>query len=101
MSHADHLTEHASADNVIEYLELIFHVDMGEGHLEHFQGGELLDFDQLQSVDINPISGIVLSAKSPSENIEYRIVELQPYFGRVHIPPDIQFFSLRGPPFIS
>lgn len=101
MSDTDHLTEHESADDLMDYLELIFHVDMGEGHLEHFQGGESLDYDQLQSIDIKPIIGIVSTVTTLSENTDYQKTELQPYFGRAHIPPDLLSSSLRGPPFIS
>ena len=46
--------EHAQADGLIDYLQLIFHTDLGDGHMERFENGRGFDFDVEFTVNLFP-----------------------------------------------
>ena len=102
MSHPEHSTSHQEADNLIDYLELIFHTDVGEGHLEHFETGQGLDFNIVSNITTVAILDIVTEHLF-SVSGELRFIASEFYLKDDHLP-DCNLhdsFSLRGPPFIS
>jgi hypothetical protein len=50
----EHSEEHAQADDLIDYLQLIFHTDLGDGHMETFESEKGFDFDAISKVDLFP-----------------------------------------------
>lgn len=45
LSSVEHEVQHLEADSLIDFIKLIFHEDMGEGHLEHVVVGHILSLD--------------------------------------------------------
>ena len=37
LSEEEHITQHETAENLYDFLQLIFHMDQGEAHLERYQ----------------------------------------------------------------
>lgn len=54
MVDAEHSEEHVQAEDLLDYLELIFHLDQGEGHLESFDQGKGLDYNIEFTVNLLP-----------------------------------------------
>lgn len=87
--------------SLLEQLSLIFHLDMGDDHLEEFQPGDTLHFDTIEYVDINldwcPLTWFNKHNTSSSTNQKIvRYIE-DPF-------PDIYLIShhgRRGPPSFS
>ena len=93
---------HHEIDSVIDYLELLFHTDVGEGHLEHFDVGHSLDYDILTSMVNPPIFGVAIEHVFAVSG-ELSFIASQ-YFLKDDPFLETTFkdsFSLRGPPFIS
>jgi len=101
LSVEDHNIEHESADNILDYLELLFHLDMGEGHLENFQSTDGNHLDIQLQYDLGPLSPveIVYCLKADAE----ADFSTRPFYSsdRIPIPPNISSLSLRGPPSVS
>jgi len=93
---------HESADGLIDYIQLIFHSDMGDGHLENFESGQSLDFDLTSSVAVAPILGI-LTDHVYLVSGEHSFIAAEFYLKDDPFPDSLQrcSFSLRGPPHIS
>jgi hypothetical protein len=51
----EHKEEHAQADGLIDYLQLIFHTDLGDGHMESFEDGKGFDFDVDFTINLIPV----------------------------------------------
>jgi len=84
----------------MDYLELIFHVDIGEGHLEHFDNADGLDFELQTPVELITINGI------QAENLyalEHAALPLVSVTDDLKIPKALFYrcLSRRGPPTIS
>ena len=101
LSDEEHEIEHDSAETLLDYLELLFHVDAGDGHLEHFQSGEGFNLDFNFTIDGPSVfieNAINLGSFDPvADNTPIPIC----YYKKVPIPPNILFKPLRGPPSIS
>ena len=41
----EHSEEHAQAEGVLDYLQLLFHTDLGDGHMENFENSKGFDLD--------------------------------------------------------
>ncbi|MBT8232020.1 MAG: hypothetical protein HKN51_16750 [Saprospiraceae bacterium] len=100
--HYSHELEHTAPESFLDFLEEMFHMDMGEGHLENFEQGSQLDFDLVNilnevSPDLNvEINSFRLNVEGQNiQTTEYRdkVPILQRPFSTEHI--------LRGPPSIS
>ena len=50
----EHTAEHAQAENLLDYLMLIFHADLGDGHMESFDQHNEVGFDVAFTVDLFP-----------------------------------------------
>jgi hypothetical protein len=101
LSVEDHKFEHETADNILDYLELLFHLDMGEGHLENFQSTDGNHLDIQFQYDLGPLNLVeivyCLNADIKSD------LSARSFFpsDRIPIPPKKSSLSLRGPPSIS
>lgn len=51
-----HYEQRASAESLVDYIKLAFHIDLGEDHLEDFQGSKQLDFS---ITPIDPVNVIL------------------------------------------
>ena len=40
VSDAQHEEEHITADSWADYVKLMFHIDLGDGHLDHFDSAD-------------------------------------------------------------
>lgn len=102
LSIAEHEEAHLSADSLLDYIELIFHTDIGDGHLEHFASGQGLDFE------LSPVALDIPFSAVPVQHVLLVSGEHLFISGTFYLKddpfPDLPFlgaFSLRGPPFIS
>lgn len=50
----EHTEEHAQADDLLDYLALVFHADLGDGHMESFDQQNEISFDITFTVDLFP-----------------------------------------------
>lgn len=102
LSIAEHEEAHLSADSLLDYIELIFHTDIGDGHLEHFASGQGLDFELSPVVTSMPVFAIevddLLLFSSEHLFIAGAFYLKDDPFPK---PQPLSAFSLRGPPFIS
>ena len=103
ISDAQHEEEHLSADSWKDYLQLVFHVDLGDDHLEHFDSADGYDIQLVAVPVIIPACGVVI-AHPLSVSSELRYIVNNVYSDHDD-PLPIKYFnattSLRGPPFIS
>tara|TARA_B110000305_G_C19301406_1_gene569324 strand:- start:498 stop:869 length:372 start_codon:yes stop_codon:yes gene_type:complete len=92
LSEEQHFTEHSSASTAMELLGLIFHENLGEGHLENFENVEFhFDFD-------SPML-LVTTYFLFTENIS--VTEVCYLFDKqegIPIPLYLEVESKRGPP---
>lgn len=102
LSDDDHELVHQSADSILDYIKLIFHTDMGEGHLENFESGQGFDFDHISAVAISPIVGVVTDHVLMVSG-EHSFIASEFYLKDDPFPDPHNYtsFSLRGPPSIS
>lgn len=93
---------HESADGLIDYVKLIFHTDMGDGHLENFESGQGLDFDLAPTVVDAPLLAIVTNhSYMVSGALRFIVSEFYLKDDPFPDPPSCSSFSLRGPPVFS
>lgn len=50
----EHSEERAQAEGMVDYLQLLFHTDLGDGHMENFESGRGFDFDTEYTVNLFP-----------------------------------------------
>lgn len=50
----EHTEEHAEANDFLDYVFLMFHVDLGEGHMENFESGVEYDLSVEYNVNVFP-----------------------------------------------
>lgn len=98
----EHKIEHETADNLLDYLRLVFHSDIGEGHLENFESAQGIDFNFLKSISIDPIFPFFMIADHKSgeikcEKLSNILFLIDPYPDQ----PDKSTLAKRGPPSIS
>lgn len=93
---------HESAESLLDYIQLIFHTDMGDGHLEHFKSGQSLNFDWTATLAIPPILGVFVDHVYLVSG-EQSFIASEFYLKDDPFPDSLNFslFSLRGPPSIS
>jgi len=102
LNDSEHKEAHAEADDLIDYLKLVFHTDLGDGHMENFDQGKGYDLDLDTSFDSNPDIAAVACVQPFLNNISNSI-----HFQNT-IPHDVpilrQYFlsntNFRGPPAI-
>jgi len=100
LSSTNHDFLHESADSFLDYVKLIFHHDMGEGHLEHFDCG---------NNDFNVEAPVITALFNIPEitiwsSLLLPDLDSKPFLTFDDPLPDIRYqqhFSLRGPPSIS
>lgn len=98
----EHDAAHESAESLADYLELIFHSDMQDGHLENFESSSSLDLEISSTAVSLPLAVLVQShdfifSLEISHSASEFYLKDDPY-------PDswlLAFFGLRGPPYIS
>ena len=89
MAEEDHLSAHSCAVTLFDNFALGFHLDSGEGHLEHFVTSNT-DFDQA-------VSSLVLEY---TDNYPVTLGRLHSVVSPVEVCLDPHYFclTLRGPP---
>lgn len=102
LSEEEYNEVHTAAENILDYLDLLFHNDMGEGHLEYFESSQDLDCELSARSAVIPPIGLV------TNTIDLRLIELLISSHTHCFPekpfPDLRYFSdlsLRGPPIFS
>ena len=103
ISDAQHEEEHLSADSWKDYIKLIFHTDLGDGHLEHFNSADGLDLQLITAPVVIPVCGIVIEHRLLVSS-ELRYIVNNGFIDHDDPLPAKYFNSpspLRGPPFIS
>lgn len=101
LSYDQDAVQHASANDLQDYLELVFHIDMGDGHLDHFENVDGIEFD-VKAVAINLTCFSTVSQYGKYDNscgsfYKHGFPELNKYSSG----PEIACTTLRGPPSIS
>lgn len=95
----EHEVQHKEADSLLDYIKLVFHEDMGEGHLEHVIVGQFLsldiDSDYVGSSDLHGDLRLQLAEKSEHNAHTFND------FAHIDYLPQLlteESTSLRGPP---
>ncbi|GLR17614.1 hypothetical protein [Portibacter lacus] len=102
MFSAEQVTSEKPSDTFLGHIKMMLNIDMGDGHLEHFQSGNGLDVDMNDAIAQVAILAIVFDQT-------YLISNKHSYLPSEHYlkedpfpdPPFKSAFSLRGPPSIS
>lgn len=102
LSYEDNLIEHNSATSILDYLELAFHADLGEGHLEHLDSANGPELNQVLNTKVLvPIMNWhpILAPRLIEPNVEY----VRVFTDNHRIPKDVSIQApvLRGPPAFS
>lgn len=99
LDHVEHENLHQEADSLLDYIKLIFHENIGEGHLEHVVVSDIdhLEFDFYDNfILINNAPRILIVQSTQffsNNNFIYQLGHKQSAKRLAH--------SRRGPPLIS
>lgn len=87
----EHIQQHQQADGLFDLLQLVFHTDLGDEHLENFKTASyfFLQPDLFDCETLTRTCQFVQSEVRPRENISYSSIE------------EIQYLTFRGPPVLS
>lgn len=89
-----------TADDAVDYVKLMFLVDLGEGHIDHYESSDGPPAPALEALDCSPVFAAVLIEDAHpvrtafSVNLEAAIPRDPPKY----LSPCCADFSLRGPP---
>jgi hypothetical protein len=101
LEQTEHSQTHRQADGLMDFIKLIFHQDMGEGHMENFEQGQSLDIslsftiDDSQNLDqFKDYHSSILSIYFNESDRSYLYYDDIPILKRYVI----EHLDLRGPP---
>lgn len=102
MTAEDHELQHQEARSFLDYLKLIFHEDMGEGHLEHVVVSSSLNLQLQLTVDELPPCQMIAFSAIQANRIE-RPSKTDQCFDHLpfHHSELHQFQRFRGPPALT
>lgn len=102
LSDAEHVEAHSSADSLLGHIQLIFHVDMGDGHLDHFESCQGLDCDLKSLGVVSPLYARFTEALLGGVK-EHKNTAEEHHHKRGVFPDSHLFYDLsrRGPPTLS
>lgn len=91
LSEEEHIEQHEEADDLFEFLQLVFHIDFGEDHLEKFKTSsfhfDLADLPDTQQILYTPY--LILEREFlPFQNTSFSSIE-EKYIQKFRGPPSL------------